>query len=276
VQNPFDLFFLPFVPSLPDLPVAFNIKEALAVNSSYLDLLSRLSALVSNITELQTGYKSTPIEVLLDSSTSIPNVTGITVDDIYDELNKLEVSKAAMGITINGLTVDILDATRKLASSSDDIAEYNDLFTVELEKFNSLLSTVSGVAVSSLLSSTAATNKTATDITSVFETTYLSIEKMVETDNLTISYFKVKDALIKCEYRYNEILKRYTRLNYVYLQLQDRYKKLLDKCSGIYVGALNASYIRGGEYIRVTKESSNIVVSAWKPTPPPCKQPLPL
>ena len=262
------------VPSLPSEPVRFSIDEAGMVSSKYLDLTTRLNTLITRIDELQSKYSRVSLQDLKNNNVVVDSIQTQTIENLYDMLNQIETFKASVGVLVNSLNLDVLDTSRRISNALERCYEYNDEYTSEIEKFQSILSTLTSVDLASWNS----LNEAGFKLTQQAEES-LTILSLQEGEGKRLAwtfYENINRKLDLLRDNFTELYVRFSRFQYILDFYSEKFEELLDRCSNAYLHVLNASYVRGGEFLRVRKQDNQIIVSAWKPELDPCPQPKPL
>lgn len=259
-------------PSIPEFAVRVTTAEAQATNVNYLNLVSRLTTLSNTLARLESRYSSSTFKDL-PPALSILGISASVENGISEGLYQVQQLRNKVNSTLTNIEVSVLDVTRSIADSLDSAAEYDDNYTVELDMLSLLRELLRPLSIPSYSSITSSQIVSAKALSTIVD----NLIAGSPTDTYTLSlYNRIISGLRQVTQEYDEALATFSATEYVLSDLADKYDALLDRCTKAYLNVLNASYIKNGNYIRVRKQDSLIVVSAWKPDLTTCPEPVPL
>ena len=253
-------------PSIPEFAVRVTTAEAQATNANYLNLVVRLTTLSNTLAELESRYSSSTFNTL-PAALSILGISADVEAGISAGLYQVQQLRNQVDAALTNIQISVLDVTRTIADSLNFASDYEDNYKIEIERLSLLKELLRPLNISSYAYMTSNQVTTAQAL-STFVDDLIAGSPTDNTYTWSL-YNNIISGLRQVTQEYDEALATFSAVEYTLSDLADKYDALLERCTKVYLNVLNAAYIKSGNYIRVRKQDSLIVVSAISILPTP-------
>lgn len=187
-------------------------------------------------------------------------------------LSTLEATAQSISFQFDNLKVDVGKNDQALKDHETFFADLQSQLTKLVAESNQLSSGIAAIDVKHLFS---VKEKHEMLYAQVFQG-LRAIQNRLDLDRVNKFSLDVNTFILELIDTFYQVNVEYQILNLKHTTLFERLTAMLELCTNTYVDMLNASYIQGGDFIRVRKEQDLIYVSAFLPILDPCEKAQPI